>query len=444
LLINKGDDPTADKALSQTEPVYRFPHRMFQEYLAAQAKLNEPDDIAKLLDNDFARWREVYALISLINSPLATNSCVELICDPDVQPQTEADWRRVVLAGSIWADKLGPDEKVPPTLSKSVARVRKRLTDLLNTPAMLPPAERAEAGRILATLPNPDPVRFVCADPRHAACANLLTPEGLQEYLANGFVDIQPGAFTMQAGSGGAGEARIDQPYRMGKTPVTVAQFAAFVQDGYTDDRFWTPNGLRWRGERTEPIYWQAPRWHIANHPVIGVTWYEAAAFCNWLTGQFKTLKVSETFRVCLPTETEWEFAARGNTGRNYPWKTNGDEAWVDSDERKCNVSETGLERTSAVGLFPDGATPEGVLDMTGNVWEWTGTKYEEDWRKATQPEDMRPYSDEVRDTVVLRGGSWAYSPQYVLGYRDRFDPGNSSDDFGFRVELRAHFSSTP
>ncbi len=237
---------------------------MFQEYLAAIAKKDELDTVAELLDSDFARWREVYALIGLINTPLATKS---------------------------------------------------------------------EAGRILAELYNPDPTRFVCADHRDAACANLSTPEGLLEYARTGFVPIAAKGvtFTMQAGRKSAGKVTLKENYLMAKTLVTYAQFETFVADpnGYHNDAHWTQAGLAWRKDRTAPSYWKDPKWHIANHPVIGVTWYESAAFYHWLTAKLHTVAqpfsqfdvLNAQFEVRLPSELEWEYAARRDTGRDYPWK---------------------------------------------------------------------------------------------------------------------------
>jgi formylglycine-generating enzyme required for sulfatase activity len=297
---------------------------------------------------------------------------------------------------------------------------------------------RAEAGRKLALLPNPDPQRFTCADHRHAACANLRTPEGVQAYEQDGFVAISAKGktFTMQAGSKAAGQVTLDHDYRIGKTPVTYAQFEAFVDDvnGYRNNAHWTQAGLAWRRNRTQPESWQDPKWHIANHPVIGVSWYEAYAFCNWLSEQFKTLKALEAFRVYLPTELEWEYASRRDTGRRYPWKKGLDDTWAQGDEARCNVSETGLGRTSAVGIFADGATPDGIYDLTGNVWEWQGTTWDNDWRKVkAAPEGEVPRG--------LRGGSWAGNHEVDLGSRGRGYPDLRDDFVGFRVVVRAHFS---
>src|SRR5712692_8747240 len=136
----------------------------------------------------------------------------------------------------------------------------------------------------------------------------------------------------------------------------------------------------------------------IPNHPVVNVTWYDALAYCDWLTKQLRewektpeplvALLRQEGWRVTLPSEAEWEKAVRGPStgsgdGRIYPW---GD----DFDPDKANTAEPGNDGTSAVGCFPRGASPYHVLDMAGNVWEWTRSLWGKDWKK---PEFRYPYN---------------------------------------------------
>ena len=131
--------------------------------------------------------------------------------------------------------------------------------------------------------------------------------------------------------------------------------------------------GLAKRREQDRPRRSWSSLW-LANHPVVGVSWYEAVAFCRWMTEQFQEKgQLDRDHRISLPTEPQWEKAARGETGRIYPW---GDEP----DPERANYEDTGIGTTSAVGCFPDGASPYGVLDMSGNVWEWTRTEMGEDY----------------------------------------------------------------
>jgi formylglycine-generating enzyme required for sulfatase activity len=124
--------------------------------------------------------------------------------------------------------------------------------------------------------------------------------------------------------------------------------------------------------------------------PVVGLSWVDATAFCDWLSTRLG--------RECrLPTEAEWERAARGLDGRRYPW---GNEFVMG----RCNCRETGLGETSPVGYFsPDGDTPEGLVDMVGNVWEWTNSLFRP---YPYDPNDGRE-SRQASGFRVLRGASW-------------------------------------
>ena len=140
----------------------------------------------------------------------------------------------------------------------------------------------------------------------------------------------------------------------MARYPVTVAQFEAFVQaSGYKPGNEDCVRGL-------------------PNHPVVWVSWHDALAYCEWLTARLREWPetpepLAHVLRaagwcVTLPSEAEWEKAARGSDGRRYPW---GD----DPDPNRANYDETGIGKTSAVGCFPGGVSPHGVEEMSGNVW---------------------------------------------------------------------------
>ena len=210
--------------------------------------------------------------------------------------------------------------------------------------------------------------------------------------------------------------------YWIGATPVTNAQFRPFVAgDGYTNQAYWTPHGWAWRQarKRVQPSYWENATWNGTDYPVVGVTWYEAAAYCQWLSVQ-----TGEAIR--LPTEAEWEKAARGSAGRVYPW---GD-MW---EAGRCNSAEAGLKRTAPVGHYPQGASPYGVLDMAGNVWEWCSSSVKDYPAGSTLVQ--KDFTTDDYD-VPLRGGSWYSDRTYVrCGARDGDYPGDWFNGVGgFRV----------
>ena len=155
--------------------------------------------------------------------------------------------------------------------------------------------------------------------------------------------------------------------FEIGRYPVTVAEYRLFVEDGgYSKLHWWRAGGFeRWR----VPDEWEEQQQH-PNRPVVNVNWYEVSAYAAWIGGR-------------LPTEAEWERAASGAEGRTYPWGNK------EPDEKMANHMNSPGHPTP-VGLYPKGATPEGIFDMAGNVWEWVEGRFESE-----------------ENSGVLRGGSW-------------------------------------
>jgi formylglycine-generating enzyme required for sulfatase activity len=203
---------------------------------------------------------------------------------------------------------------------------------------------------------------------------------------------------------------RVTLPgYWVGRYPVTVGQFRGFVEgSGYYLEN---ETGLQ----------------NPDDYPMTDVTWYDAVSYCWWLA-------VRSGVRVILPSEAEWEKAARGTDGRNYPW---GDE-W---DPRRCSTFKGGGQGTTPVGQYPKGASPYGCLDMAGNVWEWTRSLWGGEWE---EPEYGYPYNpNDGRENLdapgnvsrVLRGGSWDYTRDDArCAVRYWFFPDFWLDLIGFRV----------
>ncbi|RIL11117.1 hypothetical protein DCC79_05925 [bacterium] len=192
----------------------------------------------------------------------------------------------------------------------------------------------------------------------------------------------------------------------------------------------------RWQAKReTEPAFWQDERLNAASQPVVGVSWYEARAYCNWLGAQ--------TGLTCrLPTEVEWEVAARGAGGRLYAY---GDAF----DPTRGNTIETHVRRTTPVGVFVEGDTPEGVSDMAGNVGQWTssalggddenGPKYGYPYDPTDGREDIHAGPDRPRG---LRGGSWLLNPILArAAVRNSNLPNIRGREVGFRCVLGSPIS---
>jgi len=197
--------------------------------------------------------------------------------------------------------------------------------------------------------------------------------------------------------------------FEIGKYPVTNFEYRAFVLDtGHKPPPHWLP---------------QYPE-ELDDHPVVYVSWHDAVAYCKWLSQ-----KTGKSY--CLPSEAEWEKAARGTDGREFPW---GNE-W---DASKCNSAEGGPGCTTPVGKYsPAGDSPYGAADMAGNVWEWCSSLYR---GYPYDPGDGR--EDWVAEGVrVLRGGAFYYNRRYVrCACRLRSDPFYRDWDLGFRVVVSPSF----
>ena len=215
--------------------------------------------------------------------------------------------------------------------------------------------------------------------------------------------------------------------YLIGKYEVTRGQYRRFIEaGGYSNPKYWSSEGWAWRqsSERDTPLFWE-PEQQFAriysnppgvliqtdDHPVIGVTFYEAEAFANWVGAR-------------LPTEAEWEKAARWDgTPRVYPWGNFYDR------ERSNNWYDTIFPgfQTAPVGSFPDGESPSGAQDMAGNVWEWTA-----DWLKS-HPGNPAEF-DLTGKEQVLKGGSWHGIYGTRAAARFGQDPSIPRFDTGFRI----------
>ena len=313
-------------------------------------------------------------------------------------------------------------------------------------------------------------------------------PDG--DFLLPPLIDVPAGTFTIGSDEGHYDdESPVHQvelaAFGIGKFPVTNAEWALFMQaGGYEDERWWVTEADRaWQrgdstaegpkrrfreerdwikanfdqfrqlpnvtsvqieqweraiqmseeefeevlnrtyppGRQTQPANWNDDAYNHPSQPVVGICWHEARAYCVWLSAQ-----TGHDFR--LLTEAEWEVAARGLEGRPY---TYGD----DYDSACCNTFDAHIRRTTPIGVFPGGETinPAGIIDMMGNVYEWTSSLYQPypydaaDGREASE-------ADEASGRV-FRGGSWLVDPLLARAcYRARYAPAVRFAFLGFRL----------
>ncbi len=413
------------------EGQYGFLHLTFEEMLAAKgiALLEDQEGLEMAMDVICQHWLEpawretllltVGVLGIVKQSPFKAGRVLRRLCADDL-PGTDRG-RNVVLAGEALADagEVGADRG-------SAAVVTGRLVEVMQNRETPAPARR-DAGHLLGRLG--------------------WEPEGGLDV----WVEIPPGPFLY----GDEKERRVIQaPYRIGAYLVTNKQFARFVAaGGYEWRECWSAEGWAWRTgtydskapdylrdwlsqrppeKRDRPYWWRDERLGSPLCPVVGVSWFEAQAYCRWLALE-AGLNPGGPSAPRLPTEEEWERAVRGTAGSEYPWgeewtrtrlncaewwagrELPGDdewEKWWGSDERKeANPTPT------AVVTFPEGANPAGLWDGAGNVWEWTGSWYIQGERR------------------VLRGGSWFLNRSYARCASRRYNhPDNFISFNGFRV----------
>ncbi|MEM7248112.1 MAG: SUMF1/EgtB/PvdO family nonheme iron enzyme [Acidobacteriota bacterium] len=393
--------------LQRDEGVHAFPHRTFQEYLAA-AHLSRQGDFATrardLVREDWSTWRvatllAVGRLVHLegeIDKPVLL---AEVLCS-GAEPADEVAWRACWLAGEVLLE-LGTPLLRTPEQASLLDRVRSRLVQILRE-ERLPTVERAEAGDVLGSLGDP---RF------DAGCWGLMSAD---YHPALGFVRVPAGPFLMGSADGDEHAGADEKPrhrlylddFYVASHLVTVDQYRQFANAGHVPEDERSLDGP-------------------GNRPVVFVTWREALAYCEWLT---ESLRLQEgassisrllhkggdggrSWRVALPSEAEWEKAARVGPGG---WVSTSAWSWGDDFTiGMANTSEAGLRRPTSVGCYPRSASGLGVQDLSGNVWEWTRSlmaKRVSSWECVYDypyvPVDGREDVGAPRVRPAMRGGS--------------------------------------
>ncbi len=371
-----------------------FSHLTFQEFLAARHMVYMNIDCKDFLAGGW--WEETILLYigywSTV-SPKKSSGMVEWILKTG--KNYNMDLAGIRLLGARALCDLQPSQRDP----RVVSLAREEMVRLVESDVDL--KKRFQAGELLGSL----------GDMR----INVLNPP---------MVLVEAGKFTR-----GSEEDKDEKPVRqiyldefmMGKYPVTNQEFRAFIDDkGYETKDYWTSEGWQWRQKEniSGPRYWHDRQWNGPNFPVVGVSWYEAAVYANWLTKKTGN-------RYYLPTEAQWEKDARGSRGFRYPW---GDTL----DKNKWNSDECGRNRTGPVGIFPSGKSPYGCMDMAGNVLEWCSDWYGEKYYKESSSKN--PSGPSFGSDRVLRGGGWVLvAPNCRAAFRVGFRPA-SRGEAGFRL----------
>lgn len=410
---------------------FGFLHLTFEEYLAARGLLesvavSEPDALFHAYCVD-PRWREVLRLaVASASQREAQRLLLHILESPTTAATTG---RPTLLAGDCLVD-IG---------RSGAGRVWMTIVDRLVTligDEAAPATTRIEAGALLGKLD----------DPRRLSPATGQACGAGSHPVADYWCPIAAGDYWQGEGHS-AGSRRhglqirhLPYDFRIARYPVTNAEYRVFVEaGGYREVCWWTPEGWRFirqgaplpatigsTGPICEPGLWGAPQYRAPSQPVVGVSWYEAAAYCAWLTATGRRAGwLAPDQRLRLPTASERERAARHTDRRQYPW---GDER---PTPERANYGAAGQRAPAPVGCYPAGAAACGALDLAGNVWEWTATV-------ADSPTAAAPCDDVAPGQMpVIKGGAFNWDSDHLrCGAFYWFSPIQRFNLLGFRVVL--------
>ncbi|PDV97930.1 SUMF1/EgtB/PvdO family nonheme iron enzyme [Candidatus Chloroploca asiatica] len=425
---------------------YVFPHQTFQEYLAGLELVRGPAFVEQMMAvRHDDRWQIPMMLglghavhEGLFAIPYQFLSRLRCLRERSAGQRQQDLLLAAVIAADVGWKRLrrGGDEF--GQLQEDLAA---DLASLITDPTV-PAAVRVQAGALVAPLGDPRP--GVCTLPP----AMVELPGGSVMLGVTAAELAQLPNNRQHWFDDAENEADVPVPgFAIGRYPVTNAQYAEFIAAGGYDPaapwwdaagRAWlardddAPEGFRgWRRQRKDqPEAWddEAFGYGRGNSPVVGVNWYEAMAFGRWLTAS-----LNDGFVYRLPSEAEWEYAARRPTRRIYPWGA------AEPEGERANFNRI-YDGTTAVGCFPAGATPDGVLDLAGNVWEWTRSVYRPYPYDPALDDGQEEGADAAEKRFTLCGGSW-YDESFNLraANRNLNTPDGHLRNVGFRLARHPH-----
>ena len=419
---------------------YRFEHRTFQEFLAALWIFKEellPDYISYL---GTSYWLEVflfyfeYGILENIDTTLNNlRYLFEYVDAIDESNMTQARVNYFGMLAQILVTILPSDDK-NFSIRGLVYEYSPSLVKTISLPAKDDQIEaRLFIGEILGIIGDPRIQKnpWVSINSGQFWCGAIEDdPEAIDHE--------RPGRLVLL----GTSKSKIwsffqktQIAYHIARWPVTVGEYQAFCDDnGYGKDRYWSPTGLRWRNSKNIVGRYVAFKQELSNWPASCVSWYEACAYAKWLT-EIRKNQLPAGWCIRLPTEAEWERAARGVTSdaqsKIYPWGR----IWA---PRYALSATTSKGHPGAVGLFQAGNSSEGLWDCCGNLWEWCLDYWSEDYQNigSDNPINLIPEFGKVAGRVA-RGGSWDSSKRFVrISCRRKFNPGGRLRFRGFRLVM--------
>ena len=389
----------------------RFWHLTFQEYLAARAVAgqSEREQVKIFTVNQRLydpEWRETALLFAGVlygqGKPKVDAFVSEILRKLGKQPSLSKKARCVGLLGAMVRD-LGPYDYQPAN-----ALYKQTLDAVM---AIFNPVEGRKIN--LSTRMDAADALGQAGDPRLAENNWVKIPAG-KFWMGAQKDDPKGRNYDPEANVGDWNESpphevELDD-FQIGRYPVTVAEFQRFVEDGgYEEEGWWKAAGGF--GQSKGPDDWDEQLRH-PTRPMVNVSWHEASAYCAWN-------------RSRLPTEAEWERAARGAEGRKYPWGSGK------PSHKHANFGSK-VGHAMPVGLYPRGCTPDRIHDLAGNVWEWCADRFSKGYYAESPAKN--PPGPRSGDSRVLRGGTWGYARVGLrASFRERYPPEDRDEDIGFR-----------
>lgn len=447
---------------------YSFIHRSFQEYLSAGYIIHNLDSASFLEKSlsDYLRWKEVDTFIigkiGLEKYQTAISLLYYFVYE-DYDKNTSISIVTLLMAAHSLVELLQQNTNMCFEDAKS-KRINQRIKTWLKhymSNSSIDYHDRFEFGNILAILG--DDRKGIGIKQKE----KLLIPD-------IDWIKIPEGNVMLGSNDNPINPRRNVHlfNYYISKYPITNTQFSAFVASkGYDNHRYWTKEGWNWvqgtdipylqKSEinrypedrenryndwlkarmvkyRQNPFWWHEEPWNLPNRPVVGITWYEAVAYCKWLNDDCifneicKLLKISSSsYKIALPTVEEWEKAACGPKNFKYPWGNILKKKCI-----KANIDVSQLNQTCAVGTFIEGKSGYGVFDVAGNVYEWIETGIIKDELGEYKIASNSDLNESIERMV--KGGAWNFEYERTECASDDWDyPLIFDQNTGFRPVIR-------